>query len=247
MITGAAGVVGTVLRRGLGDRYEIVGIDRASRGGTNVRRLDMRRPRGLDALLAGVDAVVDLAASPSVSTPWHDVWKNNIPATMNAFEAAGRAGVRRVVFASSNHVTGMYERDPPYASIVAGAYTGLDSSETPLIGPSWPIRPDCPYALGKVLGEAAARHYSDDYGLSALCLRIGSVNVENRPLKPRHFATFLTHDDLVRLVESALNAPESVRYGVYYGVSRNHWRFWDVANAQVDLGYQPYDDAEAFR
>jgi nucleoside-diphosphate-sugar epimerase len=247
VITGAAGLLGTVLERGLGDRYEIIGLDRARSRRATVRRVDMTRPRALGTLFAGAEAVVDLAGLPSARTPWRDVWSNNLPATMNALEAAARAGVRRFVFASSNHVTGMYEREPPYSSIVAGSYEGLDPSATPRISPTWPIRPDSPYALGKVLGEAAARHYADAHGLSALCLRIGTVNAENRPLAPRHFATLLTHGDLVRLVEAALAAPEELGYGVYYGVSRNTWRFWDIRNAQVELGYEPLDDAESFR
>ena len=247
VITGAAGLIGTVLERGLGDRYEIVGIDRALRRRPNVRRVDLRRPRALGSLFAGAEAVVDLAGLPSARTPWLDVWRNNLPATMNTLEAARQASVPRVVFASSNHVTGMYEREPPYSSIVAGDYDGLDPSATPLIAPTWPIRPDSPYALGKVLGEAAARHYADAHGLSALCLRIGTVNAESRPLEPRHFATLLTHADLVRLVEATLAAPEDLAYGVYYGVSRNTWRIWDIRNAQVELGYDPLDNAEAYR
>jgi nucleoside-diphosphate-sugar epimerase len=247
VITGAAGLIGTVLEGELGDHYEIVGIDRAPRRVTNVRRVDMRRPRALAYLFSGAEAVIDLAALPSDRTPWGDVWRNNLPATMNALEAARQAGVRRIVFASSNHVTGMYEREPPYSSIVAGAYAGLDPAATPLIAPTWPVRPDGAYALGKVLGEAAARHYADAYGLSAVCLRIGTVNPENRPLEPRHFATLLTHRDLVRLVEAALAAPEDLTYGVYYGVSDNKWRLWDITNAREELRYEPLDNAETFR
>jgi nucleoside-diphosphate-sugar epimerase len=247
VITGAAGLLGTLLSRGLGDRYEVEGIDRARGGGRHVRRANMAKRGSADRLFEGADAVVDLAGLPGADTPWRDVWKNNLPATMNALEAARRAGARRFVFASSNHVTGGYEREPPYSSIVAGDHDGLDPTATPLISPSWPIRPDGPYALGKAFGEAAARHYADAFGLSAICLRIGTVNAEDRPLRPRHFATLLTHGDLLRLVESALEAPDDLRFGVYYGVSSNTWRIWDLAGARAELGYEPADDAEAFR
>ena len=247
MITGAAGLLGTILARGLGDRYEVTGIDRTPGRARHVSRADMARSRSVDGLFRGADAVVDLAGLPQADTPWRDVWKNNLPATMNALEAARSAGVRRFVFASSNHVTGMYEQEPPYSSIVRGAYDGLDPAATPLIEPSWPIRPDGPYALGKALGEAAARWYADAFGLSAVCLRIGTVNADDRPLEPRHFATLLTHADLLRLVQSALAAPDELRYGVYYGVSANKWRIWDVTSAREELGYFPRDDAEAFR
>jgi nucleoside-diphosphate-sugar epimerase len=242
LITGAAGLVGTVLMRGLDGRYDVAGVDRAIRRPPNVRRRNLARSRGLAGIFAGADAVVDLAGLASDRTEWKAVRRNNLPATLNVLEAARRAGVRRYVFASSNHVTGGYEREPPYSAIVAGDYEGLDPGSLPLIGTDWPIRPDGPYALGKVLGEAAARWYSDAFGLSAICLRIGTVNAEGRPREPRHFATLLTHADLVRLVESALTA--DVGFGVCYGVSRNTWRFWDISN---EIGYDPQDDAERYR
>ncbi len=247
MITGAAGLVGTVLRRELDEPFYVQGIDRVRRPPAGVRRLDLAKVRSLDSLFEGAHAVVDLAGLPDQATPWPDVWRNNLPATINAFEAARRAGVRRFIYASSNHVTGMYEQDPPYASIVAGKYGGLDPRDTPLISRSWPIRPDGPYAFGKVLGEAAGRYYSDAFDLSVICLRLGTVNAESRPTQPRHFATLLTHADLLHQVRCALEAPADLRFGVYYGVSRNTWRFWDISDASTELGYEPTDDAEQFR
>jgi nucleoside-diphosphate-sugar epimerase len=247
LITGAAGLLGRVLVDGLGERYAVSGIDRTGSRGGQLRRVDMANPKGLDSLFEGFDTVIDLAALPSEHTSWGDVWRNNLPATMNALEAAQRGRVRRYVFASSNHVTGMYERDPPYAAIAVGDYDGLDPRETPLIEPSWPLRPDGPYALGKALGEAAARYYSDAFSLSAICLRIGTVNRDNRPLTPRHFATLLSHADLLRLVQAAVTAPAELRFGIYYGVSRNTWRFWDISDARDEIGYDPQEDAERFR
>src|SRR5262249_59087192 len=107
LITGAAGLIGTVLMRGLEGRYAVSGVDRARRRLKNVVRVDLAkstagRGRGYD----GADAVIDLATIPGLDTASEDVWRNNIPATMNSLEAARRAGVRRYVFASSNHVTG---------------------------------------------------------------------------------------------------------------------------------------------
>jgi nucleoside-diphosphate-sugar epimerase len=247
LITGAAGLIGTVLMRGLDDRYAVRGVDRARRTPPNVGRLDLAQSRLKPGAFEGVDAIVDLAGLPDHETPWRDIWRNNLPATMNALEAARRAGIRRYVFASSNHVTGMYEHEQPWSAIVAGEYAGLDPARVPLIDRSWPIRPDGAYAVGKALGEAAARWYADAFGISAICLRIGTVNRHDRPLQPRHFATLLTHRDLLRLVAAALDAPETLRYGVYYGVSRNTWRFWELADAAAEIGFEPEDDAESFR
>jgi nucleoside-diphosphate-sugar epimerase len=246
VITGAAGLLGTVLTRGLGERYQVLGIDRARKRGGSIRRANMAA-RPSPALFEGADFVVDLAGNPDADAPWRSVWKNNLRATANALELAARANVRRVVFASSNHVTGMYERDSPYSSIVAGDYGRLDPDATPMISARSPIRPDGWYAVGKAFGETAARYYSEAFGLSVICLRIGTVNSADRPRKPREFATLLTHDDLVRLVLGAMNAPDELRFGVYYGVSRNRWRFWDIDDSRDEIGYEPKDDAEAFR
>lgn len=248
VITGAAGVIGSVLRDGLSDRHEIVGIDRRRTGDRSLRRVDMTRAKAAgDATFEGADAIVDLAASPKLETPWSEVWKNNLPATMNALEAARRHGVKRVVYASSNHVVGLYERDAPYAQIVAGEIDGLDPATIPRLDSSSPIRPDSPYAIGKATGEAAARHYSEEFDLRAICLRIGTVLADDTPTRPRHFATLLTHADLVRLFEAALGAPDEVRFGIYYGVSANTWRFWDLEEARDEIGYEPEDDAERLR
>ncbi len=201
----------------------------------------------MDRAFAGVTAVIHLAEHSRVATPWADVSASSIPSTMNALEAARRAGVRRFVYASSHHVTGMYEEEEPYRSIVAGDYAGLDPNAVPLLDSGGPVRPDGPYAIGKVVGEANARYYSDRFGLQVICLRIGEVKAEDRPTIPRHFATLLSQADLVRLMVSALEAPADVRFGIYYGVSANTWRFWDVSNARQTIGFEPQDDAERFR
>ena len=100
LITGAAGLLGRVLVGGLDERYAVSGIDRTGSRGGQVSRVDMSKPKGLDSLFDGFDTVIDLAALPSERTSWSEVWRNNLPATMNALEAAQRGGVRRYVFVS---------------------------------------------------------------------------------------------------------------------------------------------------
>jgi nucleoside-diphosphate-sugar epimerase len=247
LITGAAGLVGRVLRGGLSSEFALSGLDVArgegvdsvadlAKGGRRVRRAFRDR-----------DAVIDLAADPRVSTPWDRVLRNNLAATVNVFEAAREAGVERVIFASSNHVTGLYEREEPYARIVSGDYKGLDPARIPMLRASDPVKPDGPYGVGKAFGEAVGRYYAEAHDLSVICLRIGSCNRSDRPENDREFATLLTHADLVRLVECSLRAPRHVRYAVYFGVSNNTWRFWDLAPAREQIGYEPRDDAEAWR
>ena len=247
LITGAAGLIGGLLRDGLKDSYDVSGVDiRPVDGFTSL----VADTSDLDAVLPaydGVDTVIDLASVPDQDSPWDVVYRNNLPSTYNALEAARRAGAKRVIFASSNHATGNYEEDEPYASIVAGRYDGLDPASFPRVTVDMPIRPDGPYGIGKAFGEAAGRYYSDHFGLSVICLRIGTLNREGRPQAPRQFATLLTHRDLVQLVRRCVDAPDTVRFAIFYGVSNNTWRFWDISNSRELIGYEPGDDAEQWR
>jgi nucleoside-diphosphate-sugar epimerase len=247
LVTGAGGLIGGILRQRLGEAYSLRGVDIRRVRDPRVGRADMRRPRAVEAAFEGAEVVIDLAAQADLRATWPDVQRENIAATMNALEAARRRGVRRYIFASSNHVTGMYELDHPYREIVAGNYDGLDPEAIPMLDSTSAVRPDGPYGIGKAFGEAAARYFSDAFGLSVICLRIGSVNAGERPTGPREFATLLTHEDLVRLVDCAIRAPDDLRFGIFYGVSDNTWRFWDIAEARDAIGYAPQDNAEVFR
>jgi nucleoside-diphosphate-sugar epimerase len=246
LITGADGLIGSVLMQELGGRYRLSGLDRRRRA-FGRRSQDMTRLRSVASAFEDQEVVIDLAANANSETGWEEIYRNNLRATFNAFEASRRGGVRRIVFASSNHVTEMYERDEPYASIVAGRYELVDRSTIPLIRSDAAIRPDGAYAVGKALGEALGRMYADSYGLSVICLRIGTVNAQNRPSRARHYATFLSRGDLVRLVNAAIDAPTDLRYGIFYGVSNNTWRFWAIDDAFDSMGFEPEDDAEAWR
>ena len=246
VVTGAGGLIGRVLREGLADDYSLRTIDQLPRDGIDLVA-DVRNVDQLEKGFAGADAVVELAASSSAAATWAVVKENNLAATIATLEAAHRAGVGRVVIASSNHVMGMYERDEPYASVLAGRYDGFDPGALPRVRTDWPIRPDGPYAVGKATAEAAGRYYAEEYGMSVICLRIGTVNREDRPRNPREYATLLTYRDLVQLVRRCLEAPPGFRFGVFYGISRNTWRIWDIEDAASVLGYEPVDDAESFR
>lgn len=247
LITGASGLVGNVLRDGLGDAYDLSGVDIRDVPNFDSLVADTTDLEAMRPAFEGKDVVIDLASNPSQFSPWSVVYENNFQCTYNALEAARLAGVKRVIFASSNHATGMYENDRPYSDIVAGVYGNMDPNNIPRIDVTWPVRPDGPYGIGKVLGEAAGRYYSDEYGLSVLCLRIGTLNKESTPQAIRQFATLLTHKDLVHLVDRGIQAPDDLKFGIFYGVSNNKWRFWDTSNSEKLIGYQPQDDAEQWR
>ncbi|MGB8381530.1 MAG: NAD(P)-dependent oxidoreductase [Dermatophilaceae bacterium] len=249
-ITGGAGLVGTVLANGLREQFDVRIVDRAASGGDlESIRADMTDPSAARTALADANALIDLAAIADAEILWPDVLGNNIPATSNALEAAKDVGIRRVIFASSNFITGSYDLDEPYRSILAGQYDGLDPNALPLISTEMPLRPDSPYAVGKAFGEAAGRYYADRHGMSVYALRIGTVNAENRPVKPRHFAKWMSHRDLVALVAKCIEAPvpDEGRFSVFYGVSQNTWRIWDTQRAEKAVGFVASDNAEHFR
>jgi hypothetical protein len=109
-----------------------------------------------------------------------------------------------------------------------------------------PVRPDSDYGISKVFGEATGRYYSEQFGLEVACLRIGTENRHNSPTQSvRHFATWLSHRDLVQLVDCCLTAP--LKFDIFYGVSNNLWRFWDISHAADVAGFKPKDNAEDWR
>jgi nucleoside-diphosphate-sugar epimerase len=247
LITGVSGKVGTIIAKALWHEYEVTGVD--VKNSLYVPTL-VADTTDIDSILPAfrdIHTVIDLASEPSQFAPWEVVYRNNIQCTYNCLEAAHVAGVERVIFASSNHATGLYEKDFPYSQIVEGNYEGLKAGSYKLLSVEEPVRPDGPYGISKAFGEAAARYFSEEKGVPVICLRIGTVNQESTPQDKRQFSTLLTHSDLLRLVRCCIEAPRSLNFGVYYGVSNNTWRFWDIANSFRDIGYDPRDNAEDWR
>ena len=228
LLTGAAGGLGRELRPRLRARCDRLRVsDIADLGdaveGEELRPVALQDRAAVDALLEGVEAVVHLGGI-STEHPFDAVLQANIVGTYNLYEAARRHGTRRIVFASSNHVTGFYRQDE-------------------VIRPDAPMRPDGYYGLSKAFGENLAQFYWDRYGIETVSVRIGSSFPE--PKDRRMLATWMSYDDLERLVVAALTAPV-VRHTVIYGLSDNATRWWDNTSA-AHLGYRPQDSSEPFR
>ncbi|RKS77678.1 uronate dehydrogenase [Motilibacter peucedani] len=226
-VTGAAGGIGSALRTGLDPALftlrllDIVPTERRHPG-EDVRTVDLRDLAATEDALAGVDAVVHLAARAHEAS-FDQIQDSNVRTTWSVYEAARRQGVRRVVFASSIHVSGFY----PWGETVA---------------PGAPSRPDTFYALSKLWGEHLGSMYADRYGLEVVNLRIIGFGAE--PVAPGYLWGWLSHGDTVRLVTAALTAP--VRSPLTcYGVSANTRSFFSTEGWDV-LGYHPQDDAEAW-
>jgi uronate dehydrogenase len=228
LLTGAAGGLGKVLRPRLKAYCEQLRLsDIAALGvaadGEELVSLDLADRAGVLDLLQGVDAVVHLGGV-SVEAAFDPILQANIVGAYNLYEAARKQGVKRVVFASSNHVTGFYRQDE-------------------VIDAHAPVRPDGLYGLSKAFGENLARFYFDRYGIETVCLRIGSSFPE--PKDRRMLATWMSYDDLERLVLASLSAPV-VGYSVIYGMSDNATTWWDNTGAR-HIGYRPQDSSDVFR
>jgi nucleoside-diphosphate-sugar epimerase len=246
LITGAAGRIGTMVRETLAPNYDLRGIDIRAGDGVDLIA-DMTDYAAIRPAFDGVDVVIDLANNPSGSLSWQDAYANNIPSSYNCLRAAQEAGVRRLVLTSSNRATEAYENDEPYASICRGVYEGLTPGTFPLINTSMVVRPNGPYGIGKCLAEATARYFSDYHGMSCICLRLGTVHGSDQPRAIRQFATLLSPRDLMQLYRRAVQAPGDLRFAIFYGVSNNLWRFWDISDAERLIGYRPQGNAESWR
>lgn len=238
ILTGSGGRIGSILSRNLADRFKIYGIDKSPETGDNTFRVDISDPVGLREAFKSIGKatyLIHLAASSDEKSGWEPVLKNNIIGTKNVYECARKQKLRRVIFASSNHVTGGYEEVHPKLHL---------KNDPEVISVHDPIRPDGDYGTSKAFGEALARQYYELYDLQSICLRIGTVLSDDDPIKDhtkRSLKTWLSHRDLVQLVGKSLTAP--VEFGIYYGVSNNRGRFWDLSKAEQELGYRPEDDA----
>ncbi len=228
LLTGASGALGTVLRTGLKPYVESLRL-------SDINPLPNPEPNEefIAANLADLPAIIGLTKScdaiihfggKAVEGPFDEVLEANIKGVYNIYEAARINGVKRVIFASSNHAIGFHP-----------VTTTIDSNCLQ--------RPDSNYGVSKAYGENMGRFYFDRYGIESVCLRIGSSFP--KPKDRRMLVTWLSYRDLVELVRCSLACPR-VDHTIVYGVSNNKGKWWDNSKAG-HLGYTPQDDSEAFR
>ena len=229
LITGAAGQIGLALRRGLAGSYPLLRLgDRAPQApavaGEEVLQFDLTDMAAVESAMKGIDCVVHLGGV-SVEDTWEKVLPANIEGCYNVFEAARRTGVKRVIFASSNHAIGFHRRE-----------RFIDNTVVP--------RPDTRYGVSKVFGEAVGRLFADKHGLSVACLRIGTFRNPDRPDNARQLLTWISHRDMVQLVRRCIDHPD-YHFITVYGLSNNLRSRWDNTNVKW-LGYRPEDDSEVY-
>jgi uronate dehydrogenase len=228
LLTGAAGALGCQLRQSLKPfantlRLSDIAAMEPAKDGEEVVPCDLADKAAVDRLVAGCQAIVHLGGV-SVERPFEEILEANLKGVFHIYEGARRHGVKRVVFASSNHVIGFHKQGEV-----------LDASS--------PRRPDGYYGLSKAYGEDLSRFYFDRYGIETASLRIGSSFPE--PKDRRMLITWLSYRDLTELVRCSLFAPK-LGHAIVYGASANRDKWWDNRDA-AHLGFQPQDSSEQFR
>jgi uronate dehydrogenase len=226
LLTGAAGSAASLIRPLLRAEYRLRLSDRKpvadAVAGEEVAPADLGDLAAVRAVVRGVDGIIHFGGY-SVEADWETIHAANIVGCYNLFEAARLEGVRRVVFASSNHAIGFYPRAQTIPADVS-------------------VRPDSRYGVSKAFGEALGSLYAWKYDMEVLSIRIG--NVLDKPVDARRLSIWVSPRDLVQLIRIGLEAP-GIRHEIVYGVSDNRRTWWDNSNA-ARLGYKPVDRSEDF-
>jgi len=246
LITGMSGLIGRALRRQLQGRYRLRALNRREVPDVETHRADIQDLDAIEGAFDGIDAVVHLAARSDSAASWQEVRDFNVIGTYNVFEACRRSGVQRIVYASSGATVSGYEAVPPYDALAEGRYDELPE-QWRILTHEDPTRPASLYACSKVWGEALARHYSDAFGMSVICLRIGYVNQADRPQNPRQFSVWCSQADIAQMIDRAIAAPDDLRFDVFFVTSRNRYGYRDISHGRDVLGFQPRDAAEDHR
>lgn len=255
LLTGANGTVGTAISDHLDYEFMTLDIEGDADYTVDIADYESIRPA-----FDGKAGVIHLAGYPATDATWEQALTNNIVGTQNVLRAANDAGVERVVFASSNHVVGMYEDEHAPALYEPDYDLVVDHTD--------PIRPDSHYGASKACGEAFGRQYVENEGIRFFALRIGSVrdpeydhpygdaergveagrwerdSGEYEEQVARMKGTWLSRRDCAHLVECCLSADR--RFEILYGVSDNDRRWFDIDHARKTVGYDPKDNGEGW-
>ena len=245
LITGAAGNLGGKLRRHLEGQCELVLLDRQARGDPAIGEVDLACWEGWDERFEGVDTVFHLAADPTAQQTWPNVVGPNVDAVIHVYQAALEHNVRRVVYASSNHVMGGFkDRAEPWRIT-----TDLPPSPGTRYVVDGEPRDSTPYAAAKLFGERLGHCLAEAKGLEVLAVRLGWARPgDNRPedipasREDWFRLMWLSNRDFCQLMERCLLAHLDDPFVIVHGMSNNTGMRWDLDGTRALLGYEPQDD-----
>lgn len=241
-ITGANGVVGRVLMKGLAPEYQLKAFTRRPVDFPSTI-VNFEKAAEVRGAFAGLEAVIHLAADPSPAAPWEEVREHNLEGMYQVCEEGVRSGVKRLIFASTNHTQ--------HGNTILTTPETLDPRKKLRMKLSDPPNPDSLYAVSKLFGENIGKLYSQRHGLEFIGLRIGWIVAQNDPTIMRGTpaedylrAMFLSHRDCVQAHRRALEVEAG--YLLAYVVSDNGRRVFDLEETGRTLGFVPQDDAETY-
>jgi nucleoside-diphosphate-sugar epimerase len=259
LITGVYGLIGNVVYRELTrspEAYDVYGLSRRQVSSDRIPEdqteaipddhfylVNLNDFDGLQQAVQGMDVVVHMAADPSGNRGFESILQSNLIGAYNVFEVCRLQGVKRIVYASSIQVSFGYWDTEPYKTLRDARFDDVEEP-IPRVTIDMPTRPLNLYASSKVWGEALAHTYAYRYGLSCLCLRIGWVVAEDRPPIPRAIPEWCSQRDIVQLVRRCVDAPDTLRFDIFYGLSHNRFGWVDIEHARQVLDYNPLDSAE---
>ena len=252
-ITGVCGLIGNLMYKHLTTqkaRYDVYGSGRRTIASDRTKEssvvplpddhfmiADLSDADAVAEALSGMDAVLHIGAVPDPGASFEDVLSSNVRGTYNVLEACRKAGIKRLVYASSIMVSWGYAQfQEPYIALRDGRVEDLPDP-MPVITRQDPPRPTEPYSASKVWGEGICRTYSDAHGISTVCLRIGWVNRENEARGPFSESIWCSHHDIVNIVEHALIATKQPLFEICYAVTDHRYRWVDLAQTRKRLGY----------
>lgn len=238
-ITGAEGHIGTLLREGLDPQFEISAFTLGEQSFESTAA-NLSDPAAIDGIFAGLDAVVHLAADPEPSGSWDSMLHNNISATYNVLEECRKSGVKKVVFATTNHTQ--------HGDTMGDRPELLDEDKRRMLKLSDPLNPTSLYGVAKATGEQLGRYFSTHHGIQFVGLRIGSTGGSDAPTGPTprpqdtyNMAMFISKRDMIEAVTLSLNLDKD--FLIAYAISNNDSRIFDLTETNEQLGFYPKDNS----
>jgi len=246
LITGMSGLIGQIVYNNLKNNsdYHLTALNRSKLKDVKCIQADINDLEKVTVAFQNIDIVVHLAAQlPGAS--WDSMLKTNLEGTYNVYEASRIQGVKRVVFASSGDAARGWDNEKPYNWLTEGKYNKIKSPWKMI--PPTDVWPKGIYGASKVWGEAIGRHFSDEYSLSVICLRIGAVLPENKPNLTRHYSTWLSHNDITSAISKSIDAPDDLKFGIFFVNSNNKWNYRDLNPTREHLNWDSVDTADKFQ
>ena len=241
-ITGAEGTIGSVLRKGLSNKYKIISFTLQTQDFESVQ-MDLSNNNEIKGKFEGLDALIHLAADPRPEASWESVKKNNLEATYNVYNEVKNAGVKKIIFASTNHTQ--------HGDTLLSTPETLDLKKNKILSLENNTNPDSLYAVSKLFGEDLGKYFSEQHKIKFIGLRIGWIVKGDDPTimcgtpsEDYLRSMYLSHRDCIQAFERALESSRD--FLIAYAISNNSTKVFDLKETSRTLNFYPEDDSENY-